>query len=44
VSDAGWLLVGLVLGVLLAVALIEWHDAHVRRVARKHTRRTDTDA
>jgi hypothetical protein len=41
VTDAGWLLVGLVLGVLLAVALVEWHSHHTRRMARRHTRRDD---
>jgi hypothetical protein len=41
VTEAGWLLVGLVLGVLLTVGIVEWHDRHARRVARLATRRTD---
>lgn len=40
-GDAGWLLVGILTGVLLAVALVEWHDRHARRVAAGHTRRED---
>jgi hypothetical protein len=40
-TDAGWLLVGLVLGVVLTVALVEWHDGHARRVARRTTRAQD---
>jgi hypothetical protein len=40
-TDAGWLLIGLVTGVLLAVALVEWHDGHTRRNARRHTRTED---
>jgi hypothetical protein len=38
VTEAGWLLVGLLLGVILTVALVEWHDGHTRRVARRRTR------
>lgn len=41
-SDAGWLLVGLLTGVVLAVLLVEWHDSHTRRLAARHTRREDT--
>lgn len=40
-TDAGWLLVGLVLGMVVTVALIEWHDGHARRVAARHTRAGD---
>jgi predicted PurR-regulated permease PerM len=37
-----WLLLGLVLGVLLAVALIEWWSHHERRMALRRTRREDS--
>lgn len=37
-TEAGWLLVGLILGVVLTVALVEWHDGHARRIARRRTR------
>jgi hypothetical protein len=42
VSNAGWLLVGLVTGITVTVLLVEWHDGHTRRVAARHTRRGDT--
>jgi hypothetical protein len=41
VTGAGWLLVGIVLGVLLAVAIVEWHDRHARRVAERHRTRAE---
>jgi hypothetical protein len=41
VTAAGWLLVGILLGVLLAVLLIEWHDGHQRRQRRHRTRASD---
>jgi hypothetical protein len=44
VTSAGWLLVGLLLGVLLAVLLIEWHDGHQRRQRRHRTRAADQPA
>lgn len=40
-SDAGWLLVGIVLGVLLTVLLVEWHDGHQRRQRQRRTRTAD---
>jgi hypothetical protein len=40
-ADAGWLLIGLTLGVLLSIALIEWHAHFSRRMARHHTRSED---
>lgn len=41
-SEPGWLLVGLLLGVVLTVALVEWHDGHQRRLAARQTRRGDS--
>lgn len=41
-SNAGWLLVGLITGVALTVLLVEWHDGHARRVAARTTRAGDT--
>jgi hypothetical protein len=41
VGDAGWLLVGILLGVLLTVVLVEWHDGHTRRQRRHRTRAGD---
>jgi hypothetical protein len=41
VNDAGWLLVGLLTGVVLTVLLVEWHDGHARRVAARSTRAGD---
>jgi hypothetical protein len=41
VNDAGWLLVGLLTGVVLTVLLVEWHDGHARRLAARHTRTGD---
>jgi hypothetical protein len=40
-TDAGWLLAGLLTGVLLTVLLIEWHDHHTRRAAHHRTRTGD---
>jgi hypothetical protein len=44
VGDAGWLLVGILLGVLLTVVLVEWHDGHTRRQRRHRTRAEDRPA
>lgn len=41
-SDAGWLLVGLVLGVVLTVVISEWHLGQQRRTAARRTRHEDT--
>lgn len=40
-TDAGWLLLGIVAGVALTVLLVEWHDAHSRRQRRRRTRTGD---
>lgn len=40
-SDAGWLLLGIVAGVLLTVLLIEWWSHHERRMAQRRTRAGD---
>lgn len=43
-TDAGWLLLGIVAGVALTVLLVEWHDAHSRRQRRRRTRTGDHPA
>lgn len=40
-TDAGWLLVGLLTGVLLTIALTEWYSHHQRRMAHRRTRTGD---
>lgn len=42
-TDAGWLLVGILLGIVVAVVLVEWHDGHQRRQRRHRTRASDVD-
>jgi hypothetical protein len=44
VTAAGWLLVGILLGVVLTVLLVEWHDGHQRRQRRHRTRSGDHPA
>jgi hypothetical protein len=41
VTDAGWLLLGIVLGVVLTVLIVQWHDWHARRVAARHRTRAE---
>lgn len=40
-TETGWLLVGIVLGVVLTVALAEWYAHHLRRMAHRRSRTGD---
>lgn len=41
-TDAGWLLIGILVGVTLTIALAEWYAHHQRRMAHRRTRQDDT--